>query len=93
MTCLRSLIFIAALTPVALPTFAQQTPAAPAAPAASASTTGMNCGPAGRKPHDHAAEKGVGSSTKGAHCDEKAMASAKVKKKPLHDHGKENKQQ
>jgi hypothetical protein len=89
----RSLLLVAALTTVGLPTFGQQTQAASAAPAASASKAAMNCGPGGMKPHDHAAEKGMGSSTKGAHCDEKAMASTKAKKKPLHDHAKENKQQ
>jgi len=93
MTQRRSVIFVAALTTVALPTFGQQTQTAPAAPAASASKTGTNCDPAGMKPHDHAAEKCMGSSTNGAHCDEKAMPPAKAKKKPLHDHAKENKQQ
>src|SRR5215217_7496230 len=97
MTHLRSLMVVAALTAVALPTFGQQskaTPAAaPAATAASASKLGMNCAAAGMKPHNHAAEKGMGTGTKGPHCDEKATTLVKAKKKPLHDHGKENKQQ
>jgi hypothetical protein len=88
-------MFVAALAAVALPTFGQPSKATPAAaptPAASASKAGMNCDATGMKPHDHAAEKGMGSSMKGSHCDDKAMTSAKAKKKPLHDHGKENKQ-
>jgi hypothetical protein len=93
---LRSLALVAALAAVALPSFGQQTPATPAAQGASASKSSMDCGPAGMKPHDHAAEKGMGSSMKGVHCgDDKAKSStaAKAKKKPLHDHAKEHKQQ
>lgn len=55
----------------------------------------MDCGP-GMKPHDHAAKNGNRSSNmKGMPCASHGGASAataKSKKKALHDHAKENKQ-
>jgi hypothetical protein len=88
----RSIGFAAVIAAVALPTFGQSKDAPAPTPARAASAVGMDCGPR-MKPHDHAAEKGMGSGMKGAHCDGKAMSQSKAKKKPLHDHGKEHKQQ
>jgi len=89
-------MLLAALTAVAVPTFAQQATTAPAADAAasaaSASKGGMDCAATGMKRHGHAAEKGMGSGMKGKHCNEKAMPSAKAEKKEPHDHGTESKQ-
>ena len=96
MNNLRSICLVALIAPVALSTFGQQRDAPAPAPAKAASATAMDCAP-GMKPHDHASEKGMGSSgMKGMPCTSQGAASAataKSRKKVLHDHAKENKQQ
>ena len=93
---LRSISLVALIATVAFPTFGQQKDAPSPTPAQAAPATAMDCSP-GMKRHDHAAEKGMGSSNmKGMPCPTQGAAStatAKSKKKPLHDHAKENKQQ
>ena len=90
----RSISLVTLIAAAALPTFGQQNNASGAAPSSAASAAAMDCGP-GMKPHDHAAEKGMGSSNmKGMPCAPHGTASAvkSKSKKALHDHGKENKQ-
>lgn len=96
MNNLRSIWLVALIATVALPTFGQPKDAPAPTPAMAASAVAMDCAP-GMKPHDHASEKGMGSSAmKGMPCTPQGAASAamaKSKKKVLHDHAKENKQQ
>jgi len=91
---LGSISVVVLIAAVALPSFGQQNNAPGPAPSRAASAAAMDCGP-GMKPHDHAAEKGMGASTmKDMPCAPHGSASAakSKSKKALHDHGKENKQ-
>jgi len=96
MTHLRYTGFVALIATIAFPVLGQQQNAPTASPAQAASVAASDCRPS-MKRHDHAAEKGMGSSNmRGMPCPSQGAASAstaKPKKKPLHDHAKENKQQ